>query len=410
MALDKKKVKKLIALMNSSNLVEIPPMGPIIECFEIAMDQQTVDYLLTLGIEPHTVPELKAMFCEQFKNDYHDLDAAWNSQWAKIKEWSLLMPLTDGERWELASIFPGWIELGTSGPSNPKRDAVTKSFMKFWKLLHTINVAPVRALMDKQSLKEITEGPGHMGVIPTTAKAGAKAKREAEAAKAEAIARGENPRRVELNAEITSEQQVLTANSVFELLDKVGDDVAVMNCICRRHAQMEGKGECGMHIPVESCMAFGTVSKHLVANGVARQLTHDEAWDMLEEFERQGCIHTTYHYSNNAENDLMVVCNCCTDCCLLYGGWQQGYISKIGVKALSMPVTVCAENCTGCNLCGKYCPTYAIHFDDELGEVVFNPEKCIGCGQCVTQCRFGVREMEDNVRNVFVPSLNKKGR
>ena len=33
--------------------------------------------------------------------------------------------------------------------------------------------------------------------------------------------------------------------------------------------------------------------------------------------------------------------------------------------------------------------------------------KCIGCGQCVYQCKFDVREMVEDTRDVFVKTKKK---
>ena len=39
---------------------------------------------------------------------------------------------------------------------------------------------------------------------------------------------------------------------------------------------------------------------------------------------------------------------------------------------------------------------------------MFEVNKCIGCGQCVTQCHFDVRHMVRDERNVFVKTIKKK--
>ena len=55
MKLPEKKVKKLIGMMNSLTQVKIPPMKPILEIFDMAMDEKTLDYLLRVGTEEHTL-------------------------------------------------------------------------------------------------------------------------------------------------------------------------------------------------------------------------------------------------------------------------------------------------------------------------------------------------------------------
>jgi len=44
------------------------------------------------------------------------------------------------------------------------------------------------------------------------------------------------------------------------------------------------------------------------------------------------------------------------------------------------------ENCLGCTICGKVCPTHAIAIDDILNKPVCNVEQCIDCNLCVDVC------------------------
>ena len=41
------------------------------------------------------------------------------------------------------------------------------------------------------------------------------------------------------------------------------------------------------------------------------------------------------------------------------------------------------EKCTECMLCEKICPYFAIDFFDQI---TFNPDKCFGCGLCISKC------------------------
>jgi NADH-quinone oxidoreductase subunit F len=49
--------------------------------------------------------------------------------------------------------------------------------------------------------------------------------------------------------------------------------------------------------------------------------------------------------------------------------------------------TVIDENCTGCTVCAKNCPTNAISGDRKMPHFV-DQEKCIKCGVCFTKCKF----------------------
>ena len=63
--------------------------------------------------------------------------------------------------------------------------------------------------------------------------------------------------------------------------------------------------------------------------------------------------------------------------------------------------------CVGCDLCGKYCPTEATFYDKQKKELIFRYENCIGCGQCVSKCKFDVRRMVKDERDVFVKTKKR---
>lgn len=59
-----------------------------------------------------------------------------------------------------------------------------------------------------------------------------------------------------------------------------------------------------------------------------------------------------------------------------------------------------AENCVGCNLCVKDCPTEAIKIytvDKKAKRFVmrYYTDRCIFCSQCVQNCRFNALEMSN---------------
>lgn len=48
------------------------------------------------------------------------------------------------------------------------------------------------------------------------------------------------------------------------------------------------------------------------------------------------------------------------------------------------------DKCTGCGNCLSHCPTDALHIADEKSrQIKFNGEKCIACMSCIRNCPFG---------------------
>lgn len=382
MKLPEKKVKELIARMNSLTEVKIPPMKPILECFEIGMDEKMLDFLLACGVEERTMEQLQNIYRNQFGED--DFNANWKSVWQDIYEMSFLVPgEQDSSKFMLATIFPGWIELSVSGPLNEKRKAIVAKFMEFWTLLKKLNIAPVRFITNIQGVKERDSKTPHMSTYLSG-----------------------SVKEISLNQPLTSEHQVRIAGDIYQLLARHRDDIAVMNCICRTYKQMEG-GDCDRGMPLEGCINIGPLSRQLVDNGISRKISFEEACGLIEEFDKKGAIHTTFHYGSDADKEAINICNCCNDCCLLYGGYKQGYLSKVFVKSFFSPRMIDETRCVGCNKCGKYCATGATYYDKAAKKLVFDYDSCVGCGQCVAQCSFGVREMVPDERSVFAKTKKK---
>ncbi len=65
-----------------------------------------------------------------------------------------------------------------------------------------------------------------------------------------------------------------------------------------------------------------------------------------------------------------------------------------GKVAVTQPVvpTVKTENCTKCRVCERVCAYQAIHVAENGAQI--DEEACIGCGLCVSACRFGALEQE----------------
>ena len=369
MALPKEKVLELLEIMNSISDSKMPAKPPIIGCFEAAMCENTLDFLIAVGKEPHTMEELRAIYDATLGGG----DAGWEEVWGEVFEMSFLIPASDEVHYIMVPVFPGWIEFSCAGEMNEKRTAILSSFMDFWQILKDSNTPSVRKLMNRRGMKKREKNEPYIATYVT------------------------------LNEPITSEHRTHTFHSAYELLEQHKDELVIGACICRRHKLLEQEDyECLQKTPMEACIAMGPVGKQMVANGTARPLPWDEAVEVLARLQKQGCVHTAFHYSNKMEDGVFALCNCCKDCCLMYSGYQEGSLSQVFVKAYHVPKVVDLDACTGCNLCGKYCPTDAIWYDREAGELVFNYDNCVGCGQCVTQCRFGVQEMVEDVRNVFV--------
>jgi len=172
---------------------------------------------------------------------------------------------------------------------------------------------------------------------------------------------------------------------------------AVTHCPCRRKAQR-------CDAPVEVCLQLNRAAEYAMARGTGRELTREEAMEVLDRSAEAGLIHS----AANAAEVAGAVCNCCPDCCIFfypltrYGGLQQG------VAATRFRARVDSAACTGCQTCIERCPFEALDMVKVPGEkklkAEVEPEKCFGCGVCVVGCESGAIRLVEVVPPEHIPA------
>ena len=171
------------------------------------------------------------------------------------------------------------------------------------------------------------------------------------------------------NKEIQPYEQVsgiIEANTKF----------AVADCICRKEAGIMGD-KCDKLL--EACMMFGLAADYYIDNGLAREISKDEAKEVLLKAEEDGLVHC----SSNHKGDKIFICNCCGCHCK-----ALAFITKHEMPGLiassNYYAKVDADSCDGCEACVDRCQVDAIGMEDDVADVTI--DKCIGCGLCVSTC------------------------
>ena len=96
------------------------------------------------------------------------------------------------------------------------------------------------------------------------------------------------------------------------------------------------------------------------------------------------------------EKDFLERCIKCDQCIrvcptnVLQPAFLQAGLEGIWTPILNNKIGYCELNCT---LCGEACPTGAIHRDSFGGQVVINPDTCIGCMACFNNCPYDAIRM-----------------
>jgi NAD-dependent dihydropyrimidine dehydrogenase PreA subunit len=154
--------------------------------------------------------------------------------------------------------------------------------------------------------------------------------------------------------------------------------ISVTDCICRKEARLTGGG-CDR--PMETCLGFGAAAEFYIENGIGREITAEEALDIIERADRAGLVHAgtnTVHLSN--------LCNCCPCCCAsMKGITTRGHDRRLYLNALFEAV-VDQEECTGCGDCEDRCPVGALTL---AAAASVSRDECLGCGLCAGACERG---------------------
>ena len=203
---------------------------------------------------------------------------------------------------------------------------------------------------------------------------------------------------------ITVDRKVEAGNTVHTY-DQVAsyvneyDPLAVSTCFCRHQADLiDDKDNCGM--PNDVCMQFGAGAQFVIDRRMGRQITKDEALEILKRSEEAGLVHASV---NRQEIDF--ICNCCScHCMILKTALSQ---PKPGLSLTSgfQPVWD-SELCTACKTCIDRCPTSALTSGEKDVPVV-DLDRCIGCGVCATGCPSEAIGLEERP-GAMPPPVDKK--
>ena len=165
----------------------------------------------------------------------------------------------------------------------------------------------------------------------------------------------------------------LPQENLFEFLKRI-DYIAVSDCTCRQMERHATRGKaCGCI--VECCMSLGEMARWAVEQGMARQITYEEALEILKGCEKNGQIHMGPPGPS--------LCNCCKHGCINLSAMERG-LHHAFQRNHFYSVTD-HKNCKTCGMCVQYCPVKARKIEED--KVTINRDDCIGCGACVMKCK-----------------------
>lgn len=192
----------------------------------------------------------------------------------------------------------------------------------------------------------------------------------------------------------SASKQVLDADSANKIIENA-ETIAVTNCTCRVIAHKCDK-------PVEVCLQVGNAAKYTIDRGSGREVSKEEALDILKVSEEKGLVHVTMNRAHVGH----FICNCCSCCCQ-----ALPLVISDGLNILDpsrYQAQIDAALCSGCETCLDRCFFSAIEPAEE-GRETENvmrviAEKCMGCGLCQITCPEDAISLEAVRPMDFIPS------
>ena len=171
--------------------------------------------------------------------------------------------------------------------------------------------------------------------------------------------------------------EIINSNSVF----------VVAECICRKEKRIIGGG-CDKLL--EACLGFGPTAAYCIENGLGREISKEDAKNILQKAEESGLI----HFSSNHSGNKQFICNCCGCCCKALANITKYNNPRVIAKS-NYYALMNGETCTSCGICLDRCQVNAIQIEKHL--TFINTDRCIGCGLCASTCPAGAISMENKL-------------
>jgi Na+-translocating ferredoxin:NAD+ oxidoreductase RNF subunit RnfB len=180
---------------------------------------------------------------------------------------------------------------------------------------------------------------------------------------------------IPVEQEVQANPEVETSEKVSEIIES-STRFAVADCICRKEAQMFGRA-CDRLM--EACMMFDMAADYYIENELGREITKEEARQILEKAEEDGLV----HHSSNHLGKKIFICNCCGCCCKALGHITK-HDNPDAIARSNYYAVVVQDECNACEICIERCQVDAIQMEDDVAVAI--REACIGCGLCVSTC------------------------
>lgn len=189
---------------------------------------------------------------------------------------------------------------------------------------------------------------------------------------------------VPVEKDLPGGHQTLSYEQASTLIEN-GQSFGVAECICRKEMHIM---ERGCRKPREACLGIAPVPGVFEQGFRGRAISREEAYTLLAKAEEEALVHLTW----NAQVGHYFICNCCGCCCGVLGGINRLGLPAADVVNSHFVAEIDPGLCTACGVCrDERCQVGAVAEGEDAYRVV--PERCIGCGLCVSTCPGGAIQL-----------------
>lgn len=138
------------------------------------------------------------------------------------------------------------------------------------------------------------------------------------------------------------------------------DRFSVSPCSCRASRSSLGDG-CG-HLAEDMCIQMGKGAEHYIRTGRAREITREEALEIIKRAEDNGLMHDMVNIEEAGES--AAICNCCACACF---GLRVGlmYGARDAIRS-NFVAEIDEAKCVACAQCVEVCPGNALKLGQKL--------------------------------------------
>ncbi|MEG0662680.1 MAG: 4Fe-4S binding protein, partial [Anaerovoracaceae bacterium] len=138
------------------------------------------------------------------------------------------------------------------------------------------------------------------------------------------------------------------------------DIFSVSNCSCRTDREVMGEG-CG-HLKEDMCIQMGHAAEYYIRTGRGRQITREEAFDIIQRAEENGLMHEIPN--TDGPGKTHAICNCCGCGCLSMR--TATMFKNVDMIRSNFTAEIDTEKCVACGQCVENCPVNALRLGQKL--------------------------------------------